>query len=44
MKFSSKREIMRVSTIRGDVNTIEGVMYQCQIADREGNIEEFAAY
>ena len=27
MKFPSKREIMRVSTIGGDVKTIKGVLY-----------------
>ena len=35
---------MRVNIIGGDVKTIDGILYQCQIVDREGNMEEFVAH
>ena len=34
---------MRVSTIGGDVNAIEGFIYECCIRDLNGKIEEFTA-
>ena len=35
---------MRVLTIGGDMKTIDGIIYRCQISDQEGNIEEFVAH
>ena len=44
MGFPSRKEMMRVCTIGGDIKTIDGILYQCQIIDRDGNVEEFIAH
>ena len=44
MGFPSRKETMRVCTIGGDVKTIDGILYQCQIIERGGNVEEFIAH
>ena len=36
MGFSSRKETMRVLTIGGDVKTIDGIIYKCQIFDQKG--------
>ena len=35
---------MRVLTIGGDVKTINGIIYRCQISDQDGNVKEFVAH
>ena len=35
---------MRVLTIGGDMKTIDGIIYRCQISDQDSNIEEFVAH
>ena len=36
MGFPSRKKTMRVCTVVGDVKTINGFLYQCQIVDRGG--------
>ena len=35
---------MGVCKIGGDIKTIDGILYQCQIIDRGSNVEEFIAH
>ena len=35
---------MRVLTIGGDMKTIDGIIYRCQISYQDGNVEEFVAH
>lgn len=44
MGFPSRRETIRVLTIGGDVKTIDGIIYRCQISDQNSNDKEFVAH
>ena len=44
MNFPSKRRQLRVMTLGGEVKEIDGIIYQCEIKDQNGNVHKFEAH
>ena len=44
MKFPSREKQLRVTMLGGQVQEINGVIYDCKIVDQKGRIVEFSAH
>ena len=44
MKFPYEEKSLRVLTLGGAVQEIDGVIYRCKVLDQKGNVYEFSAH